>query len=168
MKIDIRIKLMDSISPEELFMRTVKPIALEMHSKKGAGHKYNVYQALSNGQKAAFMLWVLYSHGPNETQFYTWMLYMRQPKPDYWHELWIGMKHIGCTNILTFMKECDAFFSVLEEKKLGWTAFKRSDLKDPVLMLKAQNLYLEFRELVPKTIDFIGLYIKDHVKDFLN
>jgi len=111
---------MDSISPEELFMWTVKPIALEMHSGKGPDHKYDVYKELSDGQRAAFMFWVLYSHAPDEAQFYIWMPYMRQTKPDYWNQLRIGMKLIGCTEVLMFMKECEEIFSVLEEMKSAW------------------------------------------------
>ena len=42
-------------SNEELFNAAIHPISIEMHSGKGAEYKFRLYNALSKGQKAAFM-----------------------------------------------------------------------------------------------------------------
>lgn len=158
---------MDSISTAELFMLAVKPIALEIHSGKGPDHKYDVYKELTDGQRAAFMFWVLYSHAPDEVLFYTWVPYMRQPKPDYWNQLRVGMKLIECTEVLLFMDKCEEVFSVLEKKKSALADFKMTDLEDTILKQEIQKLFIEFWELAPRTIEIIGIYIKNHANDFL-
>ena len=168
MKLEIDDKSLQTINSDDLFLLVVRPIALRMHSGKGPEHKYDVYKSLTDGQRAAFMYWVLHSHAADTMQFYTWIPYMRSTETDYWNQLKKGLQLIDCGEMLQFMDNCDGVFSSLEHAKLDWKAFTPSDLDEPKLKQRIENLYLRLKELSPKTTAHIGRYIKANIHDFAN
>lgn len=152
---------------EELFELLVRPIGTEMHrAGGGADHKITVFKELSDGQRAAFMFWVLYSHAGDVPQFYTWIPYMRQPEPDYWAQLDKGMKLLCCTAVTGFIKKCDAVFTDLERVKTDWTQFVTTDLLDTHLQKTMEGLYREWNGVAHQAMRFIGGYMRANITDF--
>lgn len=169
MKPELTQKQIVSMSPEELFLSAVTPIAREMHRGGGGpDHKYDVYQQLTDRQRAAFMYWVLHSHAADEAQFYTWIPYMRAPTSNYWAQLTRGMELIGYQELLTYMEKCGQVFEPLDQDKPDWTAFDPRDLQNTALHAQIQALYEEFKELAPMAVEFIGQYMREHASSFLN
>ncbi len=160
-------------SNEELFSAAIHPISIEMHSGKGAEYKFRLYNALSKGQKAAFMFWVLYTHSSHESQqFYTWIPYMREPAQNYWAELTIGMNLFESNQMIQFIKDCESVFSILEsanrKRNNNWTSFHNSDLEDTAIKPYIDELHIKFKNIAPGTIDLIGHYIRENVNEFLS
>ncbi|MFP2902277.1 hypothetical protein [Corallococcus sp. 4LFB] len=101
-----------SLDDTALCQRCVQPAALAMRGR-GSDVREEVYGALTPGQRAVFMFWVLYAHGRGWTQMCAELPHL-VGEDSFWLELKLAAKHLHLDELLA---QTEAFEKHLREAR---------------------------------------------------
>ncbi|WMT42884.1 hypothetical protein RE628_11685 [Paenibacillus sp. D2_2] len=165
-----------ALSQEELcnvcfepLIRTYKQRMADHTLENGSTIKEGFYNDLSEGQRSLFSFHVYYDHAIESLdEFYWWSAYfMAQPK--IWYSIKSGLKYFGDDPMLQILERVE---SVLKKYNypgsLDEINVTREDLAlNQELLESIRSISYQFNEAAPTTIQNIGNYIRDNIKEFI-
>lgn len=167
---------LDSLSLEEVCNVCFEPLILA-YKQRMADHtlenssmiKEEFYSDLTDGQRALFSFHVFYDHAVESLEeFYWWSAYFfAQPK--IWSAIKSGVNYYRDEHMLRILKSVESVLKTYHHpRSLDEFNVTREEIVSNQELLESMHpLFIEFNVASPLTIQNIGSYIRDNLKEFI-
>ena len=168
MVVTMKRRVFDSFDTTALAWACIEPTLQQVHGKNAAV-KSQVVGQLSPGQRALFLFRVLYDHaGTSAGDLYCWVSYLLGESQT-WSAIKAGSRYFGDDAMLRLL---EALESVLGARRHKGDGGQRDALPwdlddDAELFAFISPLSERFNEIVPSTLELMGVYIRNHPGEFV-